>query len=637
MYTLQAPREALRELTELLASDPILALDTETTGLDPRADRVRLVQYLPFQGTALPTVPPRIVDLWAGSPDETHALLDLLCRFRLCCYNAAFDLGMILARGHFPTRRNYCTLILTKLALAGEKGPAYGAFKQASLERVAKYFLRRDLNKAQQTSSWDRTLLTQDQLDYAAADVEVLPPILHHLWHRLGVDQAEQAGAIECDALACMAWMSCMGAPFRSDLWAIPYQTAMTQREGLFHASRQYMTDAVIAGVLRTGTGARRDPKKVGQTRFPFAYDPGLDKVLASSGQLLQALRTLGYPYPGTGDDYLAAWGHPLGKILRDYREADQIRKAFGPEWGRKPNKATEARNYPCPVRNGRVFPFWRQCEAESGRMSCANPNLQQIPNAAKHPLGKQFRSSFRAPDGRELVIADFSQIELRLAAEISGDKAMLKVYQDGGDIHTEGAKWVLGIESPDKHDRQIMKSANFGLLYGAGVETFRVYALSQFGVDLGIQRAAEVRARWFRAFPGIRDWHRSTGARLGRASEAGIATRTLSGRVRKSVSRYTECLNTPVQGSGADITKIALGRIYEDRNNAPVPAATSYSEQGWYPVMVIHDEIVLEVPTGSGEAMAAWLQQHMIAAGERLMKSVPCDAEASHGQAWVK
>ena len=164
----------------------------------------------------------------------------------------------------------------------------------------------------------------------------------------------------------------------------------------------------------------------------------------------------------------------------------------------------------------------------------------------------------------------------------------------------------------------------------------FRVYARSQFGLDLEATQAATIREAWFQAFPGVRQWHRDTGDVMDRAGQGGITTRTIAGRARRNVDRYTEALNTPVQGSGADITKLALAYIYADRDNAPVPAACAYSVQGWYPVMVIHDEIVLEVPEGSGEAMSAWLSKHMVAAGNAVMRDVPCGVEASWGKSWV-
>ena len=631
MYSLLAPREAIRDLIALLPTGPILAFDTETTGLDPRHDKLRLVQYLPSKEKT-----PRIVDVWAGTPDETTALLRLLAEFRLITHNSTFDQGWMLVRGIHPKERVYDTMNLTKLALAGEKGPSFGVFQRTNLENVARYFLGVKLDKSQQSSPWSRPHLTQDQLNYAAMDVEVLPGILDHLSQRIRSDKLEQAARLETDAAPCLAWMSAMGAPFDPELWAIPYREALIRRETSLGQIREFLTDAVITRTLRTSDGDRPDPRKGGQSRFPWGYEEGLDRLVGSPGQLLAALRLFAYPYPGTGDDYLAAWGHPLGELLRDYREMDQIRKSFGPTWGRKANKEEKFGDYPSPVRHGRVFPWWKQAHTETGRMSCAYPNLQQVPKPDKHPLGRGFRSAFRAPKGRELVVADFSQIELRIAAQISGDRAMRQAYLDGADIHTEASKWVLGVDNPTKHDRQIMKSANFGLLYGAGVETFRVYAKSNFGVTLEFEQAQDVRERWFRAFPGIRQWHRDTGNQLDRNNKR-LTTRTLSGRARKHVERYTECLNTPVQGSGADMTKLALARIYAEKDNAPVQAATSYSGQGWFPVMVIHDEIVLEVPEGSGEEMARWLKGHMIAAGEALMPDVPCDAEAGYSKAWVK
>lgn len=624
-------REAMTDLSELTGSNPSLALDVETAGLDQRQDRLRLVNYQPFTGTAPTSTPVRIVDVAHATPGELDAYLQLLAGFKLACHNAYFDLGWLLARGIYPRELCCCTLLWSKVTLAGEQGPAFKAFKVTSLENCAQFFLRRKLNKEEQTSEWSRPVLTESQLQYAAEDVAILPPLVTALWARLNGDGATRAALIESRALPCVSWLGVMGMPFRPDLWSIPYKTALARQDEIFRCLRRdQLTNARIVAL------------DGGRMQFGFAMDSRADKVLGSPKQLLAFLHLMGlrprlttrdregvHQKDSTADDALALLDHPIADLLREYREQDQVRKSFNDQWGR-----VRKSDAPCAVRLGRIMPSVRQCETETGRMSCAYPNLQQVPNPTKHPLGRQFRAAFAPPEGRELVVADFSQIELRLAAEISGDEQMRQVYLDGGDIHTEGARWVLGKTDPTPHDRQIMKSANFGLLYGAGVDRFRIYAKSQFNVALG-DEAATIRDRWFAAFPGIRAWHKDTGSRLDQHKV--LTTRTLACRPRKLLKSYSECLNSPVQGSGADIVKLALARIYEDRFNAPVQPTCALTGDGWYPCAVVHDEIVLEVPAGSGEAMRDWLRAHMIAAGNELMKSVPCDAEASVRSSWAE
>jgi DNA polymerase-1 len=119
-----------------------------------------------------------------------------------------------------------------------------------------------------------------------------------------------------------------------------------------------------------------------------------------------------------------------------------------------------------------RIYASWRQLQAATGRMACDHPNLQNIPR--RGPL----RSYMRAPEGRVFIIADYSQIELRIAAKISGDKEMLSAYAEGRDLHTLTAQSLTGHKDVSKDDRKLAKAVNFGLLYGMGAKGLRSYAL---------------------------------------------------------------------------------------------------------------------------------------------------------------
>src|SRR5215217_2754045 len=123
----------------------------------------------------------------------------------------------------------------------------------------------------------------------------------------------------------------------------------------------------------------------------------------------------------------------------------------------------------------------WRQLRAATGRMACDHPNLQNIPRNG--PL----RNYIRAPEGRIFVIADYSQIELRIAAKISGDQEMLCAYAEGRDLHTFTAQSLIGREEISKEDRKLAKAVNFGLLYGMGVKGLQSYALKSYGVRMSL------------------------------------------------------------------------------------------------------------------------------------------------------
>src|SRR5262249_44548710 len=191
------------------------------------------------------------------------------------------------------------------------------------------------------------------------------------------------------------------------------------------------------------------------------------------------------------------------------HRDASKRATAFGEAWLEDHLAA-----------DGRVYPSWRQLGAHSGRMSCSEPNMQQLPRG-------DHRRCVAASPGRVLVKADYSQIELRIAAKVSGDEALLAAYRASEDLHIKTAKNVLGVAEVSKEHRQLAKALNFGLLYGMGAKGFRHYAKTSYGVELTEAQAVSYRAGFFKAYPGLARWHQA----VGRWRDQAEATRTLHGR----------------------------------------------------------------------------------------------------------
>jgi DNA polymerase-1 len=156
------------------------------------------------------------------------------------------------------------------------------------------------------------------------------------------------------------------------------------------------------------------------------------------------------------------------------------------------------------------------------------------------------------------------------------------------------------------------------GLLYGMGAKGFRVYARSNYGVSMSPEEAAAYRSAFFRAYPGLARWHRSQ-------PDGEVETRTLTGRRRLGVSKFTEKLNTPVQGTGADGLKLALALLWERRGGCP----------GAVPVLAVHDEIVVECEAGQAEPAGAWLKQAMLDAMAPLIDPVPVEVEVKAAPTW--
>jgi DNA polymerase I len=149
-------------------------------------------------------------------------------------------------------------------------------------------------------------------------------------------------------------------------------------------------------------------------------------------------------------------------------------------------------------------------------------------------------RSYIRAPEGRVFVIADYSQIELRIAAKISGDTEMLFAYTEGRDLHTLTAQSLTGRHDVNKDDRKLAKAVNFGLLYGMGTKGLQAYALRSYGVEMSLEEATLYRTRFFETYPGLKGWHDNER----RAWQRGeTETRTLTGRRRMNIEKLTDRL----------------------------------------------------------------------------------------------
>jgi DNA polymerase-1 len=434
----------------------------------------------------------------------------------------------------------------------------------------------RTLDKCHQKSDWSETL-TAEQLAYASLDAALLVPLYEALDAKIGDAGLTRVVEIERRCLPAVAWLSASGVGFDAIAWAALAQDAAARAEEL---ARHLDEAASLRDGYLTRSGA-------------WEWD--------SPEQVKTAFAQLGYTIESTNDDTLAGIDHPLAGLLRDYRAATKLVSTYGP------NLCGKA------LDDGRIYAGWQQIGADPGHMACKSPNLQNLPR------DKRYRCCIIAPDGRVLVKADYSQIELRIAAKVSRDRAMLDAYRTGLDLHTLTAQRVLGIANDTPEHRQLAKAVNFGLLYGMGARGFRSYANSNYGLNLTEDEAGRYREAFFSAYPGLQRLHRSI-------PKAPIATRTLAGRRRQDVKHFTEKLKTPVQGTGADGLKLAMALLWERRVECP----------GAFPVLAVHDEIVVECDADQAEAVATWLRQAMLDGMIPLIDPVPVEVETKIGKTWA-
>ncbi len=345
---------------------------------------------------------------------------------------------------------------------------------------------------------------------------------------------------------------------------------------------------------------------------------------LESPKQLQQILfERLGIPVlrrtptgqPSTAEDVLEdlAATHALPRLILDFRTLAKLKGTY-----------TEALAEQVQPRTGRIHTSYHQAVAATGRLSSSDPNLQNIP--IRTPEGRRIRQAFVAPPGRLLLAADYSQIELRIMAHLSGDPGLLKAFAEGLDVHQATAAEMFGVAlaAVGAEQRRAAKAINFGLMYG----------MSAFGLalrlDIDRRAAQQYIERYFERYPGVRSYMDET-RRLAR--EQGFVE-TVAGRrlylpeIRsrnRQQQQYAEraAINAPMQGTAADIIKRAMLAVDDwiERERAPATL-----------VMQVHDELVLEVDaTAVAEVRTKVMSLMCDAAALR----VPLEVEAGVGANW--
>jgi DNA polymerase-1 len=567
---------ALREAVAALAAHPAVGIDTETTGLSPRRDRLRLVQV---------GVSDRVwvVDTWRVGDLGPLARLLADGRVRKVGHNLKFDLRFLAGRGVGGATALFDTMLASQLLAAGEEGVSH------SLRAVCRRHLGLALDKREQAGDWSGEIAPA-QLAYAALDVALLVPLAAALERELERQGMERAAAIEMEALPAVAALE--GAGMAVDA------------EALGRALAQGAAEREAAAARARALLPPRPRRQSHLLPEPLA--------LTSAAEVTAALRALGLEVPDLREETLARWGdRPEVAAYLAWRRLDK-RAAFLDGLAR------------FAVADGggwaRVYPEYWQIGASSGRMSCSGPNLQQVPRDA------EVRRLFAPPPGRALVIADYSQVELRIVAALSGDERMREAFRRGEDLHRVTAALLAGKAPGDvtREERQAAKAANFGLVYSMGARGLMEYARQGYGVNMGLEEARRVRERFFAAYPGVAAWHE----RARREARAAGVTRTVAGRLRRlgPDARPGDVYNAPVQGSGADIFKAALARVWR-----------AVEPLGAVPTAAVHDELVLECDGGGAPEVAARVGAEMRAAAEEMFPEVPFPVEVHVGADWAE
>ena len=508
---------------------------------------------------------PWIIDLKAIGYDLGPVKQELLKR-PLIIHNARFDLGWLAEKLQIRPA-GVDTLSLSRLLTAGTND---GNDLGAALKR----HLGVDAPKHLGRSDWGGMMLFEDQLEYAARDVAHL----HDLGGKLA-SEIKAAGMMDVMSLEILV------------LQVVRNMTATG-----------FAVDVERLGAINTRASAEASAaaKTLQGKLGPIN--------MASPKQLMKALKGAGHGVESTDNEALQGIkDKELAAGIIAYRESEKL--------------AQQAQSLLDATHNGRIHADYDPTGTATGRFSCKRPNLQNVSRG-------ELRDCFIASPGKLLVVCDYSQVELRLAAYIAKDERMLTAFRDGIDLHAATAAIVLDKAPADvtKQDRQLAKAVNFGLIYGQSARGLVRYAKSSYGVELSEKRAHEIRDRFFRAYAGLARWHKvaTQDARGFVSAEA----RTLLGRRQQLLDgdwwpRFTRLVNTPVQGTAADGIKKALVRLAKA---LPVGAQV---------VATIHDEIVVECDEAQAPDVLAMTKTTMIEGMAGIAKDCPVEVEGGVGKTW--
>jgi DNA polymerase I len=589
-YQVIKTADDLRKAVETLTSQPVVGLDTETTDLDPYNSRLRLIQL---------ATPDQVFifdfdhfNNGDGTKSEALAPLRRLLaapRPIKIAHNAKFDAKFIKHNLGVDLGGLFDTLLASQIVGAGDIEERHG------LETVAGRYLNEAVDKSERLSNWNFEL-SEAQLEYAARDAAVLLPLREKLIEKLKSESLVKCAQLEFECVMPVVDIELSGFYMHKDRWLEQLGIVEKKRIELAEQLQEVLAEESSQGSLFGG--------------------PQRDEInLDSHQQLTQALNRLGIPVPDSTRNWklqpLAAQ-YPIIGTLLEYRTVQKALTSYGENMIELINPVTK-----------RLHADFRQIGAPTGRFACTNPNIQQVPHAI------EYRRCFSGyPEGRQLIIADYSQIELRILAEFSGDRGFIDAFNSGADLHRVTASQVFNaaLDQVTKEQRDFAKRLNFGVVYGIGAQRFALMT------GLTVSDAENVLRRYFETYRQLDSYLREAANRAVSDRQA----RTASGRLvrfrydendRQQISMtQRNGKNTPIQGTSADILKRALRLMREELagTNAKI-------------VNIIHDEIVVEADTDEAAEVAAKVERVMCAAGQEYLKTVPVKVETEIATEWVK
>ncbi len=596
-YDLVLTQDVFETWMSRLQAAALFAIDTETTSLDTqRAELVGLsFAVTPGQAAYVP-----LAHVYPGAPDQLNRdavlarlkpLLEDPDRAKVG-QNLKYDLS-VLARYGIALRGIAHDTMLESYVLDSTA-------TRHDMDSLAKKYLDHDTVHFEDIAGKGARQITFDQIPiepaghYAAEDADVTLRLHRTLWPRLQAipRMAEVYESIEMPLVPILARME--GTGVRIDSARLAHQS---QDLGRRIAALEIEAYEQAGRPFNLGS-----PKQIGAIFFDELGLPVVTKTPKGA--------------PSTSEEVLerlAAEGHALPAIILQHRTLSKLKSTYTDKLPQMVNRAT-----------GRVHTSYHQAVAATGRLSSSDPNLQNIPIRTEE--GRLIRRAFIPEPGWRMLAADYSQIELRIMAHLSGDERLLAAFASGLDIHRATAAEILGL-APDEvtgEQRRSAKAINFGLIYG----------MSAFGLarQLGIARGAaqEYVDRYFARYPGVRDFMERT--RIQAREDHYVETlfgRRLhltdiahSNQNRRAGAERT-AINAPMQGTAADIIKRAMITVDDWIQTEQPPVRL---------IMQVHDELVFEVAEDTIDSASARIREAMESAAEL---AVPLVVDIGTGENW--
>ncbi|MEJ2602448.1 MAG: DNA polymerase I [Gammaproteobacteria bacterium] len=594
-YELVLDEESLERWLARIDEAELTALDTETDSLDYMTARLVGISLSVREGEAA-YIP--VGHAYPGVPDQLdrEAVLERLRPWLedddkpKLGHHLKYDAhifrryGIRLAGMHYDSMLE--SYVLNSTATRHDMGSAarhYLGLETIPYEAVA--------GKGARQITFDQVAL-EEALPYAAEDADVTLQLHHRLW-----DELENTGRLKT-----------VYEDVEQPL--VEVLTEMEETGVLLDAARLKAQSGELAEKMRA---AEEKAHEIAGGPFNLGSPKQLQEILFDRQQL-PVVRKTPKGQPSTAEDVLQelAAEYELPEVILEYRGLSKLKSTYT-------DKLPELIGP-----DGRIHTSYHQAVAATGRLSSSDPNLQNIP--IRTAEGRRIRQAFVAPEGYRILAADYSQIELRIMAHLSGDEGLLAAFAEDQDIHRATAAEVFdtALDAVSDEQRRSAKAINFGLIYG----------MSAFGLarQLNIPRgdAQAYVDRYFERYPGVRAYMDSTREQ---AHEKGYVETVMGRRLylpeinSRNVQRrqYAErsAINAPMQGTAADIIKCAMIEVHRWLVAEAVDARI---------IMQVHDELVLEVAADAADAIAAGVIERMSRAAEL---TVPLRVDAGIGANW--